>query len=297
MCGHFWNGQLRRKPPPSSVRTASYQFPPLVGKRMRRQSPLLVPAGLLLALVVALFDPHALPIAPALAGERWLPARSLFGIARFVSATFAVAGGALVLALPAALASALATHLWPRHGGVTLRRLTLVAGAIPSVVWGFWGLAALAPLLSRWHPPGQGLLAATIVLALMIWPTMALALDAALERIPDSRRLAALSLGMTLGQRLRLVVMPSLRHAATGAALLGLTRAMGETMAVLMVSGNVGDWPTGPFASIRTVTANLALEFAYAQGAHRDALLLSGLMLIVTTTLLFWWGRRLVTNQ
>jgi len=156
----------------------------------------------------------------------------------------------------------------------------LLAG-IPSVVYGFWGLVTLAPLVRQWHPPGVSLLTAILVLTLMILPTVALTVDAALAAVPVIHLRAAAALALSRWGMIRAVILPQARSGIASGMLLAAGRALGETMAVLMVAGNVVQQPHSLFDSVRTLTANIALEMAYAMGDHRAALFVSGLALLL----------------
>jgi phosphate transport system permease protein len=156
--------------------------------------------------------------------------------------------------------------------------MALLAG-IPSVVYGLWGLTVLVPLIARIESPGSSLLAAILVLGLMILPTVALTSASALEAVPDSLMRGAAALGMTRKGQILGVAVPAARVGIIGGILLSLARALGETMAVVMVAGNVVQTPHSIFEPVRVLTANIALEMAYATGLHRSGLFASGLLL------------------
>jgi phosphate transport system permease protein len=135
------------------------------------------------------------------------------------------------------------------------------------------------PLIARVEPPGASLLAAMLILALMILPTVALTADAALESVQQSYWRGAAALGMSREATILGVALPAARGGIFAGLLLAAARALGETMAVLMVSGNVVQIPASLFDPVRTLTANIGLEMAYALGDHRAALFVTGLML------------------
>ncbi len=195
--------------------------------------------------------------------------------------TLAAAGIAVALATPLALLSAVFCRFYapPTIARFYRRMIQLLAG-IPSVVYGLWGLTALVPLIQHFRPPGTSLLAGAAVLTLMILPTIALLADAALANVPGDHLRAAAAAGLSRPGTIRGVVFPAARAGIFTGILLGTGRAIGETMAVLMVCGNIVQTPTSLFDPIRTLTANIALEMAYAMGDHRSALFVSGLALM-----------------
>jgi phosphate transport system permease protein len=203
-----------------------------------------------------------------------------YGLTPMIAASAALTAGAMALAAPLGLLCALfCTDYAPLGLAKAFRRLLEVLAGIPSVVYGFWGLVVLVPLINRWQPPGASLLAGILVLALMILPTMALLAQTAIATVPADYRRGAAALGLTHVGTLWGVVLPAARSGLYTAALLAVGRAIGETMAVLMVCGNVVRHPESLFAPVRALTANIALEMAYALDDHRSALFVSGLML------------------
>jgi phosphate transport system permease protein len=166
------------------------------------------------------------------------------------------------------------------------RRLIELLAGIPSVVYGFWGLTTLAPLIGRLHPSGVNLLTGILVLTLMILPTVAVTVDAALAALPVAYMRSGAALGLSRWGLISGVALPAARSGIAAGTLLAAGRAIGETMAVLMVAGNVVEQPHSIFDSVRTLTANIALEMAYATGDHRAALFVSGLALMVMVLVL-----------
>jgi phosphate transport system permease protein len=154
-------------------------------------------------------------------------------------------------------------------------------------------LTVLVPLIARWHPPGASLFTAILILALMILPTVALTSAAALTAVPKSWLQGAAALGLTRKGVIVGVAVPAARGGILGGILLAAARALGETMAVLMVAGNVVQNPTGLFEPVRVLTANIALEIAYATGTHRAGLFASGLLLTTLVLALAWLAARI----
>ncbi|WP_269844814.1 phosphate ABC transporter permease subunit PstC [Methyloprofundus sedimenti] len=195
--------------------------------------------------------------------------------------------GALLLATPLGIASALFSRYYaPPAVATGYRRLIELLAGIPSVVYGLWGLTTLAPLIAQLHPPGVSLLTALLILALMILPTIALSVDAALLAVPIAYHQGAAALGLSRWAMIKGVILPAAHSNITSGIMLAAGRAIGETMAVLMVAGNVVQLPHSLFDSVRTLTANIALEMSYAMGDHRAALFVSGLALMLMVLLL-----------
>jgi len=213
-----------------------------------------------------------------------------------LAGTLYASTGALLLAIPLGIASALfiVYYASPRLAKWYKRLVELLAG-IPSVVFGFWGLTTLVPLINQIHPPGASLLAAILILALMILPTITLTAYSALMAVPDEFLRNATALGLSRWGMIRGVAFPAARTGIVAGIILATGRAIGETMAVLMVAGNVVQYPDGLFDPIRTLASNIALEMAYAMGDHRAVLFVSGLLLMLMVMMLSgmagWLGR------
>ncbi len=230
--------------------------------------------------------------------QGWYPSEGRFGMMPMIWASLAMTLGAILLALPIGLASALFLQFYasePIAKGYRLL-LNLLAG-IPSVVFGLWGLTQLVPLIGAWQPPGASLLAAILVLTLMIVPTVALTSAAALAAVPRELLSAAVALGFTRKTMMISVVIPAAKGGIIRGALLAIARALGETMAVLMVAGNVVQNPSGLFEPVRALTANIALEMAYAMDDHRAGLFVSGLLLILVVWILAMVAARFTNNN
>lgn len=250
-------------------------------------------AGAIVLLVAGFVVAESLPVlrsvglAPFLADPSWHPSAGRFGLAPMLWGTLSATIGAVLVAVPLGVLSAAFSRAYaPAPARVVYRRILELLAGIPSVVYGLWGLVVLVPLIGRLHPPGPSLLAGVLVLALMILPTMALTADAALAAVPDAYVRGAAALGLSRWATLRGVALPAARSGLVTGALLATGRALGETMAVLLVCGNVVRTPTSVFDPIRTLTANIALEMAYALGDHRSALFVSGLLLFAVIALL-----------
>lgn len=222
-----------------------------------------------------------------LTDRSWNPLEGTYDMAPMLAGTLFVAAGAVLISAPLGLASAVFCRFYapaPVASGYRVI-LELLAG-IPSVIYGLWGLTTLVPLLGRIRPPGASLGAGILILALMILPTMGVVADAALARVPREYLQGAASLGLSRWTTVWAIALPAARRGILTGALLQTGRAIGETMAVLMVCGNVVQVPSSLMQPVRTLTANIALEMAYAMGNHRAALFTSGLMLLLMVLVL-----------
>ena len=221
------------------------------------------------------------------AGTEWAPTRQSYGLLPMLAGSALVTLGALVLGVPLALACAVTlAELAPARWRLVLKPTIELLAGIPSVVYGFIGMELLVPFI-RTHPwlggPGYSALAAAILLAVMVLPTIiGIAVDA-IEAVPRAYRDGSYALGATQWQTIVGVVLPAARTGLVAAVILGMGRAIGETMAVIMVAGNSVLLPTSLLDPVRTLTANIALEMGYATGAHEDALFATGIVLFVIT--------------
>ena len=229
---------------------------------------------------------------PFLADPNWAPTSDRFNVLPMVAGTVASSAGALLLAGPVALAYGLHVNLFAgaRIAEVSRTAMGVLAG-IPSVVFGLFALTVIVPGLVDKHPPGLGLGVTVLTLAVMVLPTAAVGVDAAVQQVDRQAILAVRALGLGAWDAVRAVVLPSAMPGIRTAMVLGLGRAVGETMAVLMVAGNTVAWPTGPFASFRTLTGNIAVEMAYATGVHRSALFVTAVILFGMVGILALWTR------
>lgn len=224
----------------------------------------------------------------------WHPAEGKFGLMPMLWATLASSTGALALAACLGIASALFSRFYACSIIASIyRRLVALLAGIPSVVFGLWGLTQLVPIIAAWQPPGTSLLAGILVLSMMILPTVSLTADSALAAVPETYLRGAAALGLSRARTILSVALPTAKSGIIAGILLAAGRALGETMAVLMVAGNVVQTPHSLFDPIRTLTANIALEMAYAMGDHRAALFVSGLVLTALIILLAGFALRL----
>ena len=250
-------------------------------------------SGAVLALIVAFLLLETLPILSQVGWWRfftdpgWYPASEQFNLTPMVVGTLLVTLGAVILATPLGICSAIFCQYYaPGAIAILYRRLIELLAGIPSVVFGFWGLVVLVPIIGRLHPPGPSLLAGILILAVMILPTVMLVTDSSLAALPPHYWQGAQALGLGTWATVRGVCLPAARSGVITAVMLATARALGETLAVLMVCGNVVQIPGQVFDPVRTLTANIALEMAYALEQHRAALFVSGLVLMMGVTIL-----------
>lgn len=219
-------------------------------------------------------------IASFFSDESWNPTEGLYNLTPMLWGTLFAMSGSVIIATPLGILSAVFCNYYaPPVVASFYRRIIGLLAGIPSVVYGFWGLVVLVPLIGEIQPPGPSLLAGILILTIMILPTIALMADSSLANIPGQYLDAASALGLSRWTTIKGIVFPSARSGLFTGVILGTGRAIGETMAVLMVCGNIVKTPDSIFDPIRTLTANIALEMAYATGDHRSALFVSGLIL------------------
>lgn len=211
----------------------------------------------------------------------WHPAEGFYNLTPILWGTLFAMTGSVLIATPLGILSAVFCHYYaPLALALPYRRMIELLAGIPSVVYGFWGLVVLVPLIAEIQPPGPSLLAGILILTIMILPTIALMADASLANVPQQYIRGAAALGLPRWATIRGVVFPAAKSGLFTGVILETGRAIGETMAILMVCGNVVQIPSSIFDPIRTLTANIALEMAYALGDHRAALFVSGLVLM-----------------
>jgi len=219
-----------------------------------------------------------------LGGMKWLPAyQKIYGILPMIQGSILVCLGALILGVPIAILCALfmAEFLPEKMAGFFRSGVELLAG-IPSVVYGFFGLMVIVPEIKAIFktPSGNSLLAAVIVLAIMILPTIIAVSEKCLRAVPRSRREASLAVGASKMQTAWHVVLPHARSGVLAGIILGFSRAVGETMAVILVAGNSVQFINSPLEGVRTLTATIALEMGYASGRHSQMLFAVGIVLL-----------------
>ena len=218
-----------------------------------------------------------------LLGTVWKPSNDKFGIFPMIIASIYVTGGAILVGVPIALfTSVFMARYCPKKIYRPLKSgIELMAG-VPSIVYGFFGLVVIVPLMAQLTGKnGNTMLTASILLAVMILPTVVGVTESAITSVPESYYEASLGLGATHSQSVFFAVVPAAKSGILAGIVLGIGRAIGETMAVIMIAGNQPRMPKGITEGLRTMTANIVMEMGYASGLHREALIATGVVLFV----------------
>ncbi|NCC75723.1 MAG: phosphate ABC transporter permease subunit PstC [Clostridia bacterium] len=216
-------------------------------------------------------------------GMSWAPGKGEFGILPMIIGTVSVTFGAAVLGVPVAiLTSVFLTEFAPAAVSRIVRPAIQLLAGIPSVVYGFWGLTFIVPYIRRWiGGPGLSVLAGSVILAIMILPTVISITEVSLLALPRTYKEGSLAIGATQWQTVWSVQLPAARSGIMAAVILGIGRAVGETMAVIMVLGNAVALPESILDPARTLTTNIGIEMGYASGDHQQALFATGIVLLV----------------
>lgn len=213
----------------------------------------------------------------------WDPKGEHFGILSMIVGSLAVTVGAMAIGAVFGLGMAIVlTQFCPPGLVSVLKPLIELLAGIPSVVYGFMGVVTIVPLIRTWlGGPGLSALAASIVLGIMVLPTVTSISVDALKAVPRAYWEGSVALGATKWQTTHMLMLKAARSGILAAIILGMGRALGETMAVIMVAGNALEIPGSPLDPVRTLTSNIALEMGYATGRHREALFATGVTLFV----------------
>ena len=216
-------------------------------------------------------------------GTTWKPGNNKFGILPMILGSIYVTGGAVLIGVPIGVLTAtyMAKFCNTRVYKVMKPATELLAG-IPSVVYGFFGIKVLVPMVRQvFGGDGSSILTASILLGVMILPTIIGVIEPAIRAVPESYYEGALALGATHERSIFSVMLPAAKSGILAGIILGIGRAMGETMAVVMVCGNQPRLPAGILKGARTLTANIVIDMGYATGLHREALIATGVVLFV----------------
>ena len=216
-------------------------------------------------------------------GKTWKPSKDLYGILPMILGSVYVTAGAILIGVPVGLLSAIYLCRFSTKPVYKVLKpaVELMAG-IPSIVYGFFGLMVIVPVVQDLTgTSGKGLLTASILLGIMILPTIISVAESSLAAVPEMYYEGALALGATHERSVFSVVVPAASSGVMSGVILGVGRAIGETMAVIMVAGNQAIMPFGLLKGMRTMTANIVLEMGYASGLHREALIATGVVLFV----------------
>lgn len=219
-------------------------------------------------------------------GQKWKPGNDVFGILPMIAGSLWVTVGAMALGVPTGiLAAVFLARFSPKWLYRLLKPAIELLAGIPSVIYGFFGLVVLVPLVRRIFEStgttGDTMLTAMLLLGMMILPTVINVSEAAIRAVPESYYEGALALGATHERSVFFALLPAARSGLLAAAILGVGRAIGETMAVMMIAGNQPRMPAGLLKGVRTLTSNIALEIGYAADLHREALVATGVVLFV----------------
>lgn len=218
-----------------------------------------------------------------LLGMRWRPMEGKFGIFPMIVGSLCVTAGAMVVGVPLGLFCAVFLARFCPPGPYRLLKpaVDLMAG-IPSIVYGFFGLMVIVPFVRQLAGgSGKGMLTASILLGIMILPTIISVAEAAIRAVPEGFYEGSLALGATKERSVFFAVLPAARTGIMAGVVLGLGRAMGETMAVVMICGNQSVLPRELVSGVRTLTANIVLEMGYATDLHRGALIATAVVLFL----------------
>ena len=219
-----------------------------------------------------------------LLGTMWKPGNNIYGILPMIMGSIYVTAGAILIGVPIGILTSvfMASYCPKKVYRFFKSAIDLLAG-IPSVVYGFFGLMMLVPLIRDLFHKGNGssILSASILLGIMILPTIIGVTESAIRAVPSNYYEGSLALGATKERSLFFVVLPAAKSGLIAGVVLGIGRAIGETMAVVMVAGNQASMPAGILRGVRTMTSNIVLEMGYAADLHREALIATGVVLFV----------------
>ena len=218
-----------------------------------------------------------------LLGTMWKPGNNIYGILPMIMGSIYVTAGAILIGVPIGILTSvfMASYCPKKVYRFFKSAIDLLAG-IPSVVYGFFGLMMLVPLIRNlFQGNGSSILSASILLGIMILPTIIGVTESAIRAVPSNYYEGSLALGATKERSLFFVVLPAAKSGLIAGVVLGIGRAIGETMAVVMVAGNQARMPAGILRGVRTMTSNIVLEMGYAADLHREALIATGVVLFV----------------
>lgn len=229
-----------------------------------------------------------------LTGELWKPGNDIYGIFPMIIGSIYVTAGAILVGVPIGiLTSVFMAYYCPKKIYRILKSATELLAGIPSVIYGFFGLVVLVPVVKAvgsvlrdmgiidYTAKGNSMITASVLLGIMILPTIIGVTESALRAVPMQYYEGALALGATHERSIFRIILPAAKSGVVAGIVLGIGRAIGETMAVIMVAGNQARLPEGLFKGVRTLTANIVIEMGYASGLHREALIATGVVLFV----------------
>lgn len=224
-----------------------------------------------------------------LTGTDWHPLEGEFGILPMIVGSLYVTAGAIIIGVPIGILCAvfMARYCPPKLHRIIKPMIDLLAG-IPSIVYGFFGLVVIVPIMQNViGGSGKGIITSSILLGIMILPTIIGLTESAINAVPESYYEGALALGATHERSVFCAMLPAAKSGILAGVILGIGRAVGETMAVVMVAGNQVELPSSITSGVRTMTANIVMEMGYAaEGLHRDSLIATGVVLFVFVLLM-----------
>lgn len=216
-------------------------------------------------------------------GTHWRPNSGEFGIFPMIVASIYVTAGAIVIGVPIGILTAVFLACYcPKKIYKVIKPLINLLASIPSVVYGFFCLVVVVPIIQELtHTSGKGILTASILLGIMILPTIINTTESSIRAVPNMYFEGSLALGATKERSIFKTVIPAAKSGIMSGIILSIGRAIGETMAVVMVAGNQVIMPKSITSGVRTLTSNIVMEMAYAEGLHREALIATAVVLFV----------------
>ncbi len=218
-----------------------------------------------------------------LLGKVWKPTNNLFGIFPMILGSIYVTAGAIVIGVPIGIMTAMYLALFcPKEIYKIIKPAIELLAGIPSVVYGFFGMVVIVPFVREsLGGNGSSMLSASLLLGIMILPTIINVSESAIRAVPENYYEAGRALGATHERSAFKIVLPAAKSGVLAGIILGIGRAIGETMAVIMVAGNQARMPKGLLKGVRTLTANIVIEMGYAADLHREALIATAVVLFV----------------
>lgn len=217
-------------------------------------------------------------------GSKWIPSAEKFGILPMIVASLFGTLGALLIGVPIGILTAVyIAELAPKKVSKVVSSAVELLAGIPSVLYGIFGIVVIVPAIQNIFniPKGQTLLAVIIVLSIMVLPTIVSVSETAIRAVPKEYKEGSLALGVSHIETIFKVILPAAKSGLLSAVVLGLGRALGETMAIILVAGNLAILPSSVLDSVRPLTTNIALEMGYAYGVHQEMLFATGAVLFI----------------
>lgn len=223
-----------------------------------------------------------------LLGQKWKPSNNIFGILPMILGSIYVTAGAVLIGVPIGILTAIfMAYFCPKRIYKILKPAVDLLAGIPSIVYGFFGLIVLVPFVREtFGGTGTSMLTASLLLGIMILPSVIGVSESAIRAVPSSYYEGGLALGATHERSVFFAVVPAAKSGILAGVILGIGRAIGETMAVMMVAGNQPRVPSGILSGVRTLTTNIVLEMGYAADLHREALIATAVVLFVFVLLI-----------